>query len=140
MANSANPFGGYCVTYPSSTDASWGPRTHLSPQVGMLRALTELVQQKIRKGIRGPISTDKFLEWSCYGERIPDFDEFNYIEQELEIIIRDLEKTGHEVIYVNRTDPRIGIPVVRVLIPGLVNYGAPFKYSLLNKIIETYAA
>lgn len=117
-----------------------GSGTHLSTQVAMLRALTELVQQKIRKGVHKNIPTDEFLEWSCYGEQIPGFDDFDYIEEELEIILRDLEKTGHEVIYINLTDPRIGIPVVRVLIPGLVNYGAPFKYSLLNKIIEKYAA
>ena len=117
-----------------------GSGTHLRPQVAMLRALTELVQQKIRKGIHRKIHTNKFLEWSRYGEQILGFDDFDYIEEELEIILRDLEKTGYEVLYVNLTDPRIGIPVVRVLIPGLVNYGAPFKYSLLNKIIEKYAA
>ncbi len=116
-----------------------GSGTHPSPQVAMIRALTELVQQKIRKGVHKKISSTKFHTWSTSGAEIPDSNKYKFIEEELRLLLGDLKKAGHEVIYVNLTDKRIGIPVVRVLIPGLVNYGVPFKYSFLKKIIEKRA-
>ena len=116
-----------------------GSGTHLSREVALLRALHEAVQVRTTYivGARDDISLDEyttegieakrdfFSRWvgvSGFGRRFdsrPDLDR-DTVEEDMTVLLDALKNVDIErVLRVNLTRAEFGIPVVRVVIPGL---------------------
>ncbi|MEM3586338.1 MAG: YcaO-like family protein [Candidatus Jordarchaeaceae archaeon] len=120
-----------------------GAGTHLNPEIALLRALTEMEQQKVRKKILMEFNKSNLLcsnETSTLGnsisiEEIPN-KSTNNIKKDIEVYLRELSKINADVIIVNLTHPNIRVPVVRVIVPELISYGGMMiKESLLMNIM-----
>lgn len=120
-----------------------GVGTHLDPEIAVIRALTEVAQSRATQihGTREDTTRAVFMRKAGY-QRMKRINkhwfgdykkkiELSQMENkstasfkdDLEISLDELIKTGIEkVFYVNITRPEIGIPVVRVIIPGLEVY------------------
>ena len=113
-----------------------GSGANLDASVGMVRALTEMEQQKVRqKQLRvfdkkDLIKVDQNKEAGRKPKRLLKKEGRN-IEEELEVIVDQLRELGFEVIVVDLTHPKIQIPVVRVIVPELIAYSG-------NLIRKTY--
>ena len=120
-----------------------GSGTSLDPTAALLRALTELQQQKVRQKIFFEFDSKNLVLHEQTG-LIP----FNSVEQNLykstsnvkEDIAIYLDMLGMnrmDVIVVNLYHPDIGIPVVRVIIPQMISYsGSPIKESVFSNAIK----
>jgi len=122
-----------------------GSGAHLNPEVALLRALTEMEQQRVREKCfveSNPNSLVSFnnvrLEDTVSIGEISDQSTGN-IKKDIELYSDKLSKNGMDIIAVNLTHPEIGIPVIRVIIPELISYsGLPFKISLLTDIMRSF--
>jgi ribosomal protein S12 methylthiotransferase accessory factor len=115
-----------------------GHGTHLSPTVAAVRAITEAAQSRLTfiHGSREDLWEESYaftdahsqlyafferqrgdLGWGSIAERASDD-----LLQDLETVISALKSDGYTRIYrVELTRPPFDIPVVKVLVPGLVN-------------------
>jgi ribosomal protein S12 methylthiotransferase accessory factor len=122
------------------TSVNFGQGSHLSPTVAALRAITEAAQSRLTfiHGSREDLKGDSYqfgethrrvsaffdgqpgdLPWS----EIPDRSS-GELGQDLGSVLQGLCAAGFSRIYrVNLTNPRFGIPVVKVLVPGLQSMG-----------------
>jgi ribosomal protein S12 methylthiotransferase accessory factor YcaO len=117
-----------------------GSGTSLDPETGLLRALTELEQQKVRQKVFAEFDPNQLVgsEQTSSGllEEIPRRSSGN-IKKDIEFCLGRLSSQGLDVIAVDLTHPDIEIPVVRILIPGLISYsGEPIKESFLKTLIN----
>jgi YcaO-like protein with predicted kinase domain len=117
-----------------------GSGTSLDPETGLLRALTELEQQKVRQKVFVEFDPNQLVgsKQTSSGllEEIPRRSSGN-IKKDIEFCLGRLSSQGLDVIAVDLTHPEIGIPVVRILIPGLISYsGEPIKESFLKTLIN----
>jgi len=123
-----------------------GSGAHLDPQVSMIRALTELIQQKIRKGYLNEIPLSSYMEFDVErqvsAKNIGSLHDYSSkkISEEVDRYVSLLGREGLDIIVVDLTHPKLSIPVVRVIIPGLVSYGSPFKISVLSRIREKFGS
>jgi ribosomal protein S12 methylthiotransferase accessory factor len=124
-----------------------GYGTHLDSKVALIRAITELSQTRAGdiQGSRDDLKKIRYKEndeiykrkWqfipatSSISKKTNNtimFSEiktyvFDDIRDEIEFILLRLKKSGlKRAIYVDLTDPNIGIPVVRVIVPGLETF------------------
>jgi YcaO-like protein with predicted kinase domain len=115
---------------------------HPARQVALLRALTEAAQSRltiiagsrddlVRSGYeswRDPINTQRWRALAAENgaasfTSVPTFDSASF-DQDVELEIDAIAKVGCDrVIVVDLTRPEIGIPVVRVIVPGLHDEG-----------------
>ena len=110
--------------------------THLDPEYALLRAVTEFVQaagvfQSHLAGERVvdelPLSTpgcelvvpNSKPHRSVSLDRFPDRSTSDVCD-DLKLLLGELESRGYDVIAVNLTHPKLGVPVVRIIIPGLL--------------------
>jgi len=118
------------------TCVNFGQGSHLSPTVAAVRAITEAAQSRLTfiHGSREDLRSDSY-EFDETHRRVRAFFEgqdgelpWNEIAdhssgdlgQDFEAVVKGLCAGGHTRIYrVDLTNPRIGIPVVKVLVPGL---------------------
>jgi len=122
-----------------------GSGTSLDPGVALLRALTELEQQKIRQRVFVAFDRDDLVlhrnlkrRDGITLEEIPNQTTGN-IKRDIELYLDRLSKSGTDVITVNLTHPDIGIPVVRVSIPKLISYsGSPIKESVFLNTMRAF--
>ena len=117
--------------------SSWGVGCHPSRRIALLRALTEAAQSRVTviAGARDDISSDHYLSapierrGSAARHRrnpvkrlfshVPTIEHDN-IGEALEWMIGRLKSAGiHSVARVDLTHESIGIPVVRMVVPGL---------------------
>lgn len=124
-----------------------GSGTSLDPEVGLLRALTELEQQKIRQKFFVAFDPNQLVTHNNPGPRNTFFlgeksnQSTGNVKQDIELLLGQLLKEGMDVIVVDLTHPEIGIPVVRVIIPQLISYsGSPIKESLLKGVMMSFGA
>ncbi len=124
----------------SSIRPASGMGCHLSRDIALLRALTEAAQSRLTfiSGVRDDLSRDdykKFLspaeyqKWlSSIQERSAELKDFRQVKsftgadlnEDLEVLLECLRGIGvQEVVCVDLTKPQLGIPVTRVIIPGL---------------------
>ena len=117
-----------------------GMGCHLSRDVALLRALTEAAQSRLTfiSGARDDLSRDdyrKFLsaeehaKWreglldkSCAQKDFQKIQshETRSLDQDLNILLKLLKDSGtEEVVAIDLTKPEFGIPVARVIIPGM---------------------
>jgi len=120
-----------------------GSGTILEKEVGLLRALTELQQQKVMKkafvdfDTRNLVSSSNLkLPDTISLDKIPNQSTGN-IRKDIEIYLDRLSRNNTDIIVINLTHPEIKIPVVRVIIPKLISYsGNPIKESIFLQIME----
>ncbi|SDS40997.1 ribosomal protein S12 methylthiotransferase accessory factor [Actinoplanes derwentensis] len=105
---------------------------HLNRGVALSRALTEALQSRLTliTGSRDDLSrsdyvlgpdapTSEIRPWRSF-RAVPDLPELPTFNEDLALILRRLESVGiRQVIGVDLTRPEFGIPVVRVVVPGL---------------------
>lgn len=118
-----------------------GMGCYLSKEVALLRALTEAAQSRLtfisglrddlsRKDYRKFLSADEHERWlDVIAGRAPATRDFGDIlscqgddlQQDVDMLLEKLRMCGiEEVVAVDLTRPEFGIPVVRVIIPGLL--------------------
>jgi ribosomal protein S12 methylthiotransferase accessory factor len=120
-----------------------GSGTSLDPEIGLLRALTELEQQKVRQKVFVEFDPNQLVghKKTRSGDRLfleetPNRSSGN-IKGDIEFCLHQLSGRNMDVIAVNLTHPEVGIPVVRIIIPGLISYsGEPIKESFLNEVMN----
>jgi ribosomal protein S12 methylthiotransferase accessory factor len=120
------------------TAVNIGNGTHLNPTVAALRAITEAAQARLTfiHGSREDLSPEAY-EFSGVHERLRSFFEAQRgdlawsaivdhssgdLAQDLSTVLGDLRTAGHGDVYrIDLTNPRFGIPVVKMLVPGTVH-------------------
>jgi ribosomal protein S12 methylthiotransferase accessory factor len=123
----------------------WGCGTHLSPVVALSRAITEAAQARLTiiAGSRDDnppaayatsqevraVQTVRKIESAVPAVRpfptTTRLEETGSFEEDLEVLLEAVRTTGVErAVVVDLTKPHIGIPVVKVVVPGLE--GPPF--------------
>lgn len=119
-----------------------GSGASLSPEAGLLRALTELEQQKVRQKAERLLGPGDLVRPRARPGRTISFDRLEDLSSEdirsdVEFYLDRFKKKGLDVIAVDLTHPEIGIPVVRAVIPGLIAYsGSLVKESVLVGMME----
>lgn len=122
------------------TSVNFGQGSHLSPTVAALRAVTEAAQSRLTfiHGAREDLNeySYEFLEvhqrvraffegqrGDCSWSEIAD-PSGDDLSEDLKAVLNGLCAAGHTRIYrVDLTNPRFGVPVVKVLVPGLLPMG-----------------
>ena len=120
-----------------------GSGTSLDPEVGLLRALTELEQQKIRQKFFFALDPTQLVAHPDPGRRRTIFLEeksanhsTGNVKKDIEFLLDQLLRENMDVMVVDLTHPEIGVPVVRVIIPQLISYsGSPIKESLFKGVM-----
>lgn len=140
-------FGAF-ICYKIGSEHSYfgGSGTSLNPETALLRALTELEQQKVRQKVFVEFDPGDLLshnglrrEDTINLEEIPNQSTDN-IRKDIELYLDRLLINNTDVIITNLTHPEIGIPVVRVVIPKLISYsGSPIRESVFLNAIGSYA-
>jgi ribosomal protein S12 methylthiotransferase accessory factor len=115
-----------------------GHGTHLNPTVAALRSITEAAQARLTfiHGAREDLTPEAY-EFSGVHERLRSFFEAQRgdlawsaivdrssgdLAQDLRTVLGDLQTAGHGDVYrVDLTNPRFGIPVVKMFVPGMVH-------------------
>ena len=119
-----------------------GMGTHTSARIAVMRALTEVAQSRLTQihgaredttvaQVRKRLGYDRTKRMNAYwfkdnGEvdyrTIPSCDSDDFVK-DIHLLIKKLNKQGLDrVIVVDLTRDEIGIPVVRVVVPGLESY------------------
>jgi len=122
-----------------------GSGTNLNPEVALLRALTELEQQKIRQKVFKEFDPHSLITHHSLKqgdaitlEEIPNQSTGN-IKSDIELYLDRLSNNNTDVIVINLTHPEVRIPVVRVLIPKLISYsGSEIKESLFVDTMRAF--
>ena len=120
-----------------------GVGTHLDPEVAVIRALTEVAQSRATQihGTREDTIRAVFMRkggyermkrinshWFGVSEKSIDLNEMEnisgkYFREDIETSKKLLNKCGFkDILYIDLTRPEIGIPVFRVIIPGMELY------------------
>jgi len=132
LADPVSPF--------ACTTVNFGQGSHLSPAVAAIRAITEAAQSRLTfiHGAREDLNdySYEFLEvhqrvraffaaqhgdlpWTELADRSSDD-----LSEDLRAVLNGLSVAGYNRIYrVDLTNPRFGIPVMKVLVPGLLPMG-----------------
>ncbi|MGI6775078.1 YcaO-like family protein [Acetomicrobium sp.] len=121
-----------------------GSGTNLDPEVALLRALTEMEQQKVRQKFLVELSPSYLIKHDGVGvkkcisiEKIPN-QSTGYIKKDIGFCLDRLAKNNTDVIVVDLTHSDIGIPVVRIVIPKLISYsGSLIKESVMLDAMES---
>jgi oxazoline/thiazoline synthase len=139
-------------------DIVFAPAAHLDPRVGMLRALTELNQ--MIPGVRPPegqstgytYDDPEAVEWwqtattanqpwilpneSLPPRRLGDFPVISHADllDDIAYVRGILEAKGLEVLALDQTRPDIGLPVVKMIVPGLRHFWARFAPGRLYDV------
>jgi thioglycine synthase len=105
-----------------------GSGTSLNPEIALLRALTEMEQQKVRQGVRGRLERNALVTRSDLGrkdalslEQLPNKSTGN-VKGDIEVYLNEFSNAKADVIVVDLTHPDVNIPVVRVIVPQLISY------------------
>lgn len=117
-----------------------GVGTHLNPEIAAIRALTELAQSRTthKHGMKinaqlqktsQELGYDKIKEinhmWYKPSGRTVDLEDFDdlstpYVLDDIEVVLGRLMNCGFDqVIAVDLTRPELGVPAVRMIVPGL---------------------
>jgi YcaO-like protein with predicted kinase domain len=127
-----------------------GCGAHLVPDIALSRALTEAAQSRLtfiagarddlfRDDYRRFLAEDAQRRWATrilYGPPARPFSAFDdwsaeTLRDDLAELRRRLARVGlHDIIVFNLTRPEIGIPVVRVIVPGLEGIDQHSNYAL----------
>lgn len=124
-----------------------GSGASLNPEVALLRALTELEQQKARQKAYVQFDRGKLIVhegWKqeniiCL-EDIPN-QSTGDVSSDIELCSAKLSRNGLDMIVSDLTHPEIGIPVTRVVIPKLISYsGSPIRESIFLETMKAFGS
>jgi ribosomal protein S12 methylthiotransferase accessory factor YcaO len=135
-----------------------GLGAHPDARLALIRALTEAAQQRLVLGLSRfrrtiPVPTWRQLPWDS-GEILPtngqrrSFHEIPSatnmdILQDIHTMLEALKLRGYEhAIAVDVTEPELDIPVVKVVVPGLVDFwtsDAPSPWATVQSRIQRYS-
>jgi len=141
-----------CSLFELEPQPQWRPMTrsggfgcHLAPAVALMRALTEAVQSRVTliAGSRDDAFYDVYRSGSNEDDRRADAARLaeptpvqfearaaratDTFEDDLQIILDELGRAGIEqAAFVDLTRPELGIPVVKVVVPGLDSINESF--------------
>lgn len=125
--------------------------TSTDPEVAIIRAITEYAQNRavaIHRASYGKDAEGFFhgaseetleqYKWATDDENLIPIKELNSIskddfKKEIEIITEDIRQKGYDLLVHDLTHPKIGIPVVRAMIPGLQPNFLIRGYNYLDK-------
>lgn len=130
--------------------------TSTDPEVALIRAITEVAQGRAvslyrnrygtsSKGFFGAASKDSLEKYKWLTEDsnmisikdVQNISKDNFRE-EIEESVNDIRQKGYDVLAYDLTHPKLGIPVVRVMIPGLQpNFYAKGLHYMDKKSIVT---
>lgn len=117
-----------------------GVGTHLNPEIAAVRAITEVAQSRTthKHGIKTNARLQKIAQDMGYDRikeinrlwyrdcikktNLKDFEDLStpYVLDDIEVVLGRLADTGFEkVLAADLTRPEIGVPVVRMIVPGL---------------------
>ena len=146
-------------TDPERQEIVWGCGTHVEARLGILRALTE-ANQFLAAFERFQRPQDRYIGFDPAAVRwfsSARIDEQPYlgplaapprtsahyaahhasdITREVQLCINRLAAHGHEVLVLDQTREDIGLPVVRVVVPGLRHFFARFAPGRLYDVPE----
>jgi bacteriocin biosynthesis cyclodehydratase domain-containing protein len=129
----------------TGTNVTFGFGAHLDPAVALSRAVSELVQMTF--SIRGPRRRPMLERWLA--EVGPEEQRWLAAEGEVEVApprstddlasdIRScteaISRAGHDVVVVDLTLPDVGVPVVKVVAPGLRHFWPRFAPGRLYDV------
>jgi ribosomal protein S12 methylthiotransferase accessory factor len=117
----------------------WGAGCHLNRDVALARALTEVAQERLTviAGVRDDLDRDLYARSrrsALFDEVFDDLDHCeasrrysdvpsdgrDTFEDDLELLLAKLSAAGlGQAVSIDLTDERIGIPVVKIIVPGL---------------------
>ncbi len=139
---------------------AYGSGTHLNKNIALSRAITEAAQSRLTfiSGARddqyeeiyeSEISSEVYQSWldklhNTSAAILNDFaqiisKDFDHIEEDQEYVLEQLSKAGlDQVIYADLTKSQFGIPVVKVVVPGLEGVTYPDRRLLGERAIEYY--
>ncbi len=122
-----------------------GSGTSLDHEVGLLRALTEVEQQKVRQKILFEFDPNDLVSHnSIKREDVFDIKDIRNqstgnIGKDIDLYLDRLSRINTDVIVVDLTHPEIDIPVVRAIIPKLISYsGSPVKESVMLDTMKAF--
>lgn len=121
-----------------------GSGTSLDPDVALLRALTELEQQKVRQKFTTHDGAGRLILRDRPGagvtsslEEIPG-KAGGDIKRDIDTCLEMFSERDMDVVVVDLTHPGIGIPVVRVVIPKLISYsGSTVRESVFLEAMKS---
>jgi ribosomal protein S12 methylthiotransferase accessory factor len=119
-----------------------GMGTHHDPKIALRRSITEMSQMFIWNSVKpGGLAADSTLAWWLEAanarnqpQMAPDLaapvrtrEDFqdastDDILEDILLCVRSLEQRGHEVLVLDTTQPDVGLPVARVIVPGLRHF------------------
>jgi ribosomal protein S12 methylthiotransferase accessory factor len=134
----------------SEEQLEFGSGAHFDPRIAVLRALTEL-NQFMSIGIMGCRSAGKL--WSETGpndlrldqqpylipndtSQIASKSDFNRLDSREQVLtcVRIAEQAGLDFLVLDQTRPDIGVPVVRVVVPGMRHFYRRFAPGRLYDV------
>lgn len=142
----------------STEDIILGFGSHLDPRIGISRALTEMNQfmpsvlatdhrGKTTYGCQDPVVLDWWRNARLRTHRYlapakgrprpitsPSALTSHDVKAQLQDCFARVEKLGHEVLVLDQTRPDIGLPVVKVVVPGLRHFWARFGPGRLYQV------
>ena len=135
-------------------DIMFGCGAHLDPRIAARRALTELNQ--CMPALSEPVDLSRFdtdmrhwietvrlagQPWLAPDPAVPARDVFHHgyahradLVDDIRAIREELEAKGMEVLVLDQTRPDIGLPVVRVVVPGLRHFWSRFAQGRLYDV------
>jgi oxazoline/thiazoline synthase len=132
-------------------NVEFGSGAHFDARIALLRALTEL-NQFLSLGLMGggtgdkssldgmtPLRLDEYPYLSPSGNQLiqPDFDsKFSQLDtqEQVRACVRLAKEAGHDFLVLDQTRPDIGVPVVRVVVPGLRHFYRRFAPGRLYDV------
>ncbi|HOP09770.1 MAG TPA: YcaO-like family protein, partial [Candidatus Methanofastidiosa archaeon] len=119
-----------------------GVGTHLSPKIALIRALTEVAQSRLSQIYQNHINPTSSVikrrlgydrvrrmnsRWFTDSSRrhLSEFEPLDtpYLLDDIELIVERLARCSlNDVLLVDLTKDEVGIPVVRMVVPGLEQY------------------
>jgi ribosomal protein S12 methylthiotransferase accessory factor len=137
-----------------------GLGSHPDARLALARALTEAAQQRLLLGLRNPLFNKQSVpnweqatwkSFSAYSEKetVRCFEEIHSVAHkdildDIHYMLNALKMRGlNQAILVDLTRPELGMPVVKVIVPGLVDYWtsntSPQWAALGNRVMRLIA-
>ena len=119
-------------------DLFLGFGAHLDPSLAVTRAVSEVNQllavRRSRRPYHGQLTDAAFLQphgWSELATAAPPSDD---LRADVLACVDLLRRLGHEVIVLDQTREEIGLPVVKVIVPGLRHFRPRFAPGRLYDV------
>jgi bacteriocin biosynthesis cyclodehydratase domain-containing protein len=112
---------------------------HLDPVIAVTRAITEAnqllaINKKTRRLYRGDLADRRFLEPAGFREMSTAAMPSDDLRNDVLTCVEILSRLGLEVIVLDQTREEVGLPVVKVIVPGLRHFRPRFAEGRLYDV------